>query len=80
MVFEGDSLKGYRIDSVNNKVIKIDLPNVEERKQGKWIDKGQGIFNSFITCSCCGKRSIDQTTYVPMNFCPNCGAEMDANE
>jgi hypothetical protein len=34
MIFEGDSLKGYKIDSDNNKkVVKIDLPNVEVSKR-----------------------------------------------
>jgi Zn finger protein HypA/HybF involved in hydrogenase expression len=75
MVFEGDSLKGYRIDSVNNKVVKIDLPNVEERKQGEWkrklIDSG---YNSVWVCSECQEKI--QIEFHDFKFCPYCGADM----
>lgn len=46
MIFEGDSLKGYKIDSDNNKkVVKIDLPNVEVSKVGKWIKQYTAFVN-----------------------------------
>lgn len=82
MVFEGDSLKGYRIDVKNDKVVKIDLPNVEERKVGKWVrklirnDKG-GCIGAEMICSCCNK---DNRHDEYMDYCPNCGAEMRGNE
>ena len=38
MVFEGDSLKGYKLDFKNDKLVKVELPNVEECKVGKWIE------------------------------------------
>lgn len=43
-------------------------PTIEERKTGKWIDgyKRQ-------TCSVCKKRG-----YRSWNFCPSCGAKMEA--
>ncbi len=80
MVFEGDLLKGYTIDSVNNKVVKINLPNVEERKVGKWI-YNNGIQN--WECSECGETpktlgyvgtSLFMTEHF--KFCNHCGAEM----
>ena len=79
MVFEGDSLKGYRIDSVNDKVPKIDLPNVEERKVGKWkrkiVDDG---FNADWICTECGYKVMDDFVYF--NYCPNCGARMEGGK
>jgi len=67
MVFEGDSLKGYRIDSINDKVIKIDLPNVKERKVGKWNILACDLY----MCSKCYAKFTHK-----FNFCPTCGAEM----
>ena len=37
MVFEGDSLKDYKLDFKDDKLVKVELPSVEERKVGKWI-------------------------------------------
>lgn len=39
-----------------------------ERKKGKWIEKGVYIFE----CSNCGDHVKE-----PLNYCPNCGAEME---
>ena len=38
MVFEGDSLKGYMLEYKDGKLVKVELPNVEERKVGKCTD------------------------------------------
>lgn len=37
MVFEGDSLKDYILDFKNEELVKVELPNVEERKDKSWI-------------------------------------------
>lgn len=89
MVFEGDSLKGYRIDVKNDKVVKIDLPNVEERKEGKWeetryrsydpqscetYDDGIGF-----RCSNCS-NVFKVTSLARYHHCPNCGADMRGSE
>lgn len=81
MVFEGDLLKGYTIDSVNNKVVRIDLPNVEERKMGKWIyDKDSQNWR----CSECNETPktlgyVGTADFMEKEFafCNHCGAKMD---
>lgn len=66
-----------------------DLPIIEERKNGKWIDKGiisnypEEGFNIYhlLVCDQCG--CMHRTTvwcvnekYINADFCPNCGALM----
>lgn len=58
-----------------NKVLTMieEQPTIEERKTGKWIDG---------KCDQCGKHApfwSMATTYYLSNFCPNCGARMEAN-
>lgn len=48
-------------------------PTVDERPRGEW-DKSP--VSRFYTCSFCGKTSPDLSSYMKMNFCPNCGADM----
>lgn len=67
MVFEGDSLKGYILDFKDNKLVKVELPNVEERKVGKWDILGCDLY----MCSKCYAKFTHE-----FNFCPTCGAEM----
>ena len=65
------------------------MPTIEERKQGKWIDKGvipnypEEGFNIYhlLVCDQCG--CMHRATvwcvngkYINADFCPNCGALM----
>ena len=49
------------------------IPTVEERKQGRWIEKSFGG-NTTRTCSCC--KTLVFTNSTTLNSCPYCGAEM----
>lgn len=51
------------------------LPSAQpERKTGKWVDAEKAPFGMwFATCSECGKRQ----TLEYLNYCPNCGANME---
>lgn len=49
------------------------MPTVEERKQGRWIEKSFGG-NTSRTCSCC--KTLVFTNSTILNSCPYCGAEM----
>lgn len=49
-------------------------PTVEERKQGRWIEKRLGG-NTSRTCSCC--KTLVFANSTTFNYCPYCGAEMD---
>ena len=49
-----------------------------ERGRGRWISKGKetgalGIAYMVKECSCCGFR---HSLVIPMDYCPNCGADM----
>ena len=46
MVFEGDSLKDYRLDFKDDKLVKVELPNVEDCKVGK-LEKIEQIVEQY---------------------------------
>lgn len=54
-----------------------DVPTVEERKQGEWIDIDSLV--SKAICSKCQKPTITEPFGKP-NYCPNCGADMRGEE
>jgi len=45
---------------------------IYERQKGEWINYS----STTVTCSVCKKNSPNFDTYMKMNFCPNCGADM----
>ena len=62
-----------------------------QKKHGKWIERESGIedkengFETVIVCSCCDfpattfySEDCESRTQIRTNFCPNCGAKMDA--
>lgn len=57
---------------------------VVERKKGKWINKSQksGCGITFVAseCTCCGKKTLFNCDELIYKYCPNCGAEMEAEE
>lgn len=65
---------------------KCDKPTwcpLREVKEGEWIFKYEGTYNSRRAyCSVCGKRSgiggIKENQMKP--YCPNCGAKMKVDE
>ena len=68
----------------------ISAPTVEERKTGKWIigtleHKFKHDHRDARQCSECGAiyfhyANDEDIEYVIPNYCPNCGARMEANE
>ena len=55
-------------------------PTIEERKKGKWkrayLDhEAMGERPSILYCSVC-----NQCIAYPVNYCPNCGADMRGND
>lgn len=46
-----------------------EVPSVEPRKKGEWIDKSDDIDGAWNYCSVCGEQAIDL-----YDFCPNCGS------
>lgn len=59
------------------------LPSVTPtRKRGKWIRKPirntkGGCVGAEMICTCCGK---DNNCDKKLNYCPNCGAEMEVEK
>ena len=55
------------------KTVIANIPVVEEKPQGEWVE---GYHDGFTThdCSICGHSK--ESTHLQYNFCPNCGADM----
>lgn len=61
-------------------MIGCPLSEVPNRKHGKWINDGKGLYK----CTACGELWIHwwatvmpiETMYKEMRFCPHCGADM----
>lgn len=53
-----------------------------ERKRGKWIVIMNEPNITFDECKCseCGVVEYFNKGWKKFNFCPNCGAEMEAND
>lgn len=77
-----------RVDELDNCIADIlNAPTIEERKVGKWIDKGwngdrqyqmDGRGNSWHEWQCSECNHI--TKGAKWNFCPNCGAKMEEGD
>lgn len=53
------------------------MPTIEERKRGKWIEHDDGELSYY--CSECGKHQYGNFSEISngeFNYCPNCGADM----
>lgn len=58
----------------------IPAADVRPVVRGKWICDDDGTV--FYVCSACGKaqyRLFTEIFYGEINYCPNCGAEMEAD-
>ncbi len=65
-------------DAVANEIDRISAADVVEVRHGRWIFEHNPITDPKkyfirIVCSCCGLK-----TGQVSNFCPQCGAKMDA--
>lgn len=68
-----------RLDTWINEVQAVE----SERKPGKWITKEGYDGDVYYDCSVCGNSwtIIDGTPWDNgMNYCPHCGARMEANK
>lgn len=76
------------ISGFYNKIIQNDidalmqLPSVQsESKKGKWIEAYDPFNHISGRCSVCGwEAHLYEDDVVGMNYCPNCGAEMEGEE
>ena len=64
-----------RADGIRDTMISVmSAPTIEERREGKWIDRGIISFtmpHKVVECSICHSAIIDGG-----NFCKECGADM----
>ena len=54
-------------------------PTIEVEKRGAWVE--DICCNDIVMCNACGNEAyfgLDEGTYVLFDYCPNCGAKMDA--
>lgn len=43
MIFEGESLKDYKLDFKDDKLVRVELPNIEGQKSGKWMNEVERV-------------------------------------
>ena len=56
----------------------IEPADVAPVVHGKWIDEDPAFAEYFANCSVCGYEIDVHNERGYFNFCPNCGAKMDA--
>ena len=49
----------------------------QKPRKGKWKHIQ---YEETLCCSECGCRLVDEQTYIPLHYCPNCGAKMAESE
>ena len=49
----------------------------QEPRKGHWKHIQ---YEEILCCSECGCRLFDEQTYIPLHYCPNCGAKMAESE
>lgn len=52
----------------------------DNMQEGKWIITGTevGAFNIVYKCKKCSNCGWEHSLLIPDNYCPNCGAKMEA--
>lgn len=70
----------YRADIIAEEI--EDLPAAQsESKTGKWIEAYDPFNRISGRCSVCGwEAHLYEDDVVGMNYCPNCGAEMENDD
>ena len=88
MIFEGESLKDYKLDFKDDKLVRVELPNVEGQKFGEWIEPDKYCDkNIWRKCSNCGTdidlfskyKAFDGSIHYMKRiarYCNVCGAKM----
>lgn len=51
----------------------IPAADVRPVVHGRWVETTNDVFHRIPTCLVCGTETL-----IKYNFCPNCGAQMDA--
>ena len=80
MLYEGDLYDAFGyVTAYGYKALEaLDGVVLQERKTGKWIEK-----NEMYICTACENRLSKLVVYDVggiYNYCPNCGARMEAAE
>ena len=69
---------GQEHDGITLKSIIDEMPTIEERKKGKWIN---AIDNDYARCSICGCHyQWSLIEEININYCPYCGARMGVQD
>lgn len=72
----------YRAGLKSALVCLMNVPVVEERKHGHWIETNEyytGAYESlyYYKCSVCGAVILEDVDFGVGNYCQQCGAKMD---
>ena len=49
----------------------------QEPRKGYWKTV---LYEETLYCSECNLRLTDEQTYIPLHYCPNCGAKMESED
>lgn len=64
----------YRdVYDVVNRLRLVPAADVRPVVHGRWVETTNDVFHRIPTCLVCGTETL-----IKYNFCPNCGAKMDA--
>ena len=75
---EGDFFDGVDAERLRWFDVIANAPAIDPVKHGRWIEDDDGDGRH---CSVCGVDYCDLVTYPEnFNFCPMCGAKMDADK
>lgn len=85
LISKGDVIKAlqkwncrdYDSLTINPYEVLRDIPTIEERKEGRWIDHSN---EGYVECPFCGSCNTCEDNIDELHFCFNCGNKLKGEE